>query len=173
MASVFGHTAIAIGVSGPFCKKIVSKKILALGIISSVLPDIDVLAYSKGISEGILAHRGLTHSPIFGLIWAITLIFLFHNKCLSRHKIIIAAYYFICIASHGIIDGLTNGGDGITYFLPFSTNRYFLPWEFIEVSPIGMSQFFSKWGLLVLKSEFLYLMLPSAILYFISRKWLC
>lgn len=173
MASVFGHAAVAIGFSGPFCKKLISKKVITLGILSSILPDIDVLAYNRGIVEGILAHRGLTHAPIFSLLWTLLLIALFHNRCIMKNKLLIAIYYFLCMASHGLIDGLTNGGEGISYFLPFSTSRFFLPWELIEVSPIGVSQFFSKWGFLVLKSEFIYLMLPSALIFFISRKCLC
>jgi inner membrane protein len=62
---------------------------------------------------------------------------------------------FLLIASHGILDGFTNGGLGVAYFAPFDNQRYFFPWQPIEVSPIGLS-FMSIDGLWTLASEVLW-----------------
>lgn len=169
MASIFGHTIVAVGITALHKRDFINKQVLSLGILSSVIPDIDVFAYNFGIYQGFLAHRGFTHSPIFALFWSVLLIFLFHFSVNKKHKLRLGFYYFICMLSHGLIDGFTTGGDGICYFLPFSSERASFPWKLIEVSPIGAAAFFSEWGLRVLKSEFLYLAIPSVILMGIGK----
>jgi inner membrane protein len=59
---------------------------------------------------------------------------------------------------------MTNGGLGIGFFIPFNYQRYFLPWKPIAVSPIGISGFFSNWGVKVLKNELMLLVIPSITL---------
>lgn len=164
MASIFGHTIVAVGISAMHKRDIINRQVMSLGILSSVIPDIDVLAYKFGIFQGVLAHRGLTHSPLFAVLWTIILVLLFHFSIDQKTKLRLGLYYFICIVSHGLIDGFTTGGDGICYFLPFSSARDSFPWKLIEVSPIGVAAFFSEWGLRVLKSEFFYLAIPSFLM---------
>lgn len=171
MASIFGHAVSIIGIKKLFPDKTIGKKVLLLGIVSSILPDIDVIGESFGITAfdnyGYLAHRGLTHSIMFGLFWAIVLLKIFHDR---KEKLVIlkGIFYFICTISHGVLDAMTTGGDGITFFLPFSFDRVFFPYRFIEVSPIGISAFFSTWGFEVLISEFKYIGVPSLLLYIIG-----
>jgi len=50
MASVFGHAIAAFGLGKIFTKKVMNRKVFTLGIISSMLPDLDVIAFSFGIS---------------------------------------------------------------------------------------------------------------------------
>jgi inner membrane protein len=59
---------------------------------------------------------------------------------------------------------MTTGGRGVAFFAPFCDERYFLPWRFIHVSPLGASNFFSTWGLRVIKNEFWYVGIPCLIL---------
>ena len=73
-------------------------------------------------------------------------------------------FFFLLSASHGILDAFTNGGLGIALLSPFESTRYFFPWTPIMVSPIGIKGFLSRWGLLVIKSEPLYIWLPSLLL---------
>jgi len=55
---------------------------------------------------------------------------------------------------------MTNGGLGIAFFWPFTDTRYFLPWQPIEVSPIGAARFLNQRGLEVLQSELIWVVLP-------------
>jgi inner membrane protein len=73
-------------------------------------------------------------------------------------------YLFLATASHGFLDAMTDGGLGVAFFSPFSNKRYFLPWTPIRVSPIGAGRFFSSRGLDVLRTEFLWIWLPAAVL---------
>ena len=59
---------------------------------------------------------------------------------------------------------MTNGGLGVAFFSPFDNDRYFLPWRPIRVSPIGITRFLSIRGIVVLKSEMLWIWLPSIFL---------
>ena len=58
---------------------------------------------------------------------------------------------------------MTNGGLGVAFFSPFDNRRYFLPWRPILVSPIGVTRFFSHRGLAVLKTEIIWIWLPSIL----------
>ena len=64
--------------------------------------------------------------------------------------------------SHGVLDAMTDGGLGVAFFSPFDTARYFFPWRPINVSPIGVGQFFNGQGAVVLASEAIYVWLPLA-----------
>ncbi|HMX44029.1 MAG TPA: metal-dependent hydrolase, partial [Elusimicrobiota bacterium] len=70
-------------------------------------------------------------------------------------------FFFLALASHGVADALTNGGLGIAFFAPFSNARYFFPFRPVAVSPIGLERFFSSRGGAVLRSEAIWLVLPS------------
>ena len=172
MASVFGHAISAIGIGKLFPKAEMTRKVYVLGVISSMLPDLDVIGFEFGLQwESMWSHRGFTHSFFFAGVWAMLLIFIYHRKKAKQVKYQLGSYYFVTTASHGLLDAMTNGGNGITFFAPFSAERYFLPWEVIQVSPLGISNFFSKWGVEVLKSEFIYIVLPSLLIGLIGH-WL-
>jgi len=48
-------------------------------------------------------------------------------------------FLLVCLASHGVLDAMTDGGKGIGFFIPFDNHRYFLPFRPIHVSPIGLN----------------------------------
>jgi hypothetical protein len=58
------------------------------------------------------------------------------------------------LASHALLDTLTNGGLGCALLWPFDLTRYFAPWNPIPVAPIGL-YFFSPYGLTVATVELL------------------
>lgn len=86
----------------------------------------------------------------------------------SRQWFFYFIFFFLLSASHGILDAFTNGGLGIALLSPFDSTRYFFPWTPIAVSPIGVKAFFSKWGLAVIKSELLWIWLPSFLMVLVS-----
>lgn len=174
MASVFGHAALA-GALGTALPKVLRRKgVIVLGILCSMMPDLDVLSFRFGIPySSFWGHRGMTHSILFGAVFGLLMMMLFHFRERWKDKVIVGFYYMVCTVSHGVLDGMTTGGRGIAYFSPFDDDRYFLPFRVIQVSPIGISRFFNEWGLQVLKSEFIWIGIPSiifAILIIMGRK---
>jgi inner membrane protein len=69
--------------------------------------------------------------------------------------------FFACGLSHDILDAMTNGGLGVAFFSPLSEQRFFLPWRPIEVSPLSLKRFLTQRGIEVIKSEFIWVIVPS------------
>ncbi|MFD1160844.1 metal-dependent hydrolase [Hwangdonia seohaensis] len=156
MASVFGHTAVGFTLS-----KLIDNKnnrlLLWLAIFSTIMPDFDVIGFKLGIPYAHpLGHRGFTHSIVFALVWALILMFAFGRK----NKLIWFLVIFLSTISHGILDAMTSGGEGVGFIIPFNNNRFFFSFRDIVVSPLGIKNFFSKWGAQVIFSEIKYVILP-------------
>ena len=115
--------------------------------------------------EHVLGHRGLTHSLFFAGIVGILVPRLAVPGLAfgSRAYGVLAVFFFVVTMSHGVLDAMTNGGLGIAFFAPFDSSRYFFPWRPLTVSPIGISSFFSPWGLSVLWSELLWIGIPVGL----------
>lgn len=140
--------------------------ILWLGAFCTILPDFDVAGMALGIQRGeTFSHRGITHSLAFAAATGLLLTALLRPK---GSKAACALYLFLCTASHGLLDSMTSGGQGIAFFAPFDNGRYFLPWRPILVSPIGVKRFLSERGLRVLASELVWIWIPAFALRFIT-----
>jgi len=134
----------------------------AAACVASVLPDIDALGFLAGIPYGHpLGHRGFTHSIVFALlVGALAALFW---RPLHTMPLVAFGVVFLATASHGVLDAMTTGGLGVAFFSPFSNRRSFFPWRGLVVSPIGVTPFFSSWGLRVLRSEAVWIWLPCAV----------
>ncbi len=166
MASIFSHAIAAVAIGKTFPKAVTTAKVLILGALCAMLPDADVIAFSFGIPyEHALGHRGFTHSILFAVVLAFVLGHVFFKELrLGTSKWwLLVLFLFLSTVSHGLLDAMTTGGRGVGFFIPFDNARYFLPWRPIKVSPIGVSRFFSEWGMEVIKSEIVYVVLPCFI----------
>ena len=173
MPTVITHSVAAIAAGKAFGPKEVPKRFWLLSIFCSVLPDADVIAFSFGIPYGhFFGHRGFFHSPFFALLLSLLIVSVFFRteKTFSRRWWFYLVYFSLLSASHGILDAFTNGGLGIALLSPFDETRYFFPWRPILVSPIGITMFLSKWGLMTLRSELAWIWLPSLII--VISSWL-
>lgn len=131
-----------------------------------MLPDLDVLGFAVGVSYGdFLGHRGFSHSLVFAALLSFVVVqTAFRSNLYATLRTRLYLVFFLVTASHGILDGLTNGGLGIAYFAPFDNTRYFLPWQPVQVSPIGgLEKFLQSGGLAVLTSEFKWIILPGLV----------
>jgi len=123
----------------------------------SMLPDADVIGFSLGVRyEDPWGHRGATHSFAFAVIVGLAagLIARRFRYPALRTGLFAAAV----LATHPLLDTLTDGGLGCALFWPFDLTRYFSPWRPIQVAPIGLA-FLSSYGAIVAMSE-LVLFLP-------------
>ena len=163
MATFLTHPLIPLAMAAGLGRVPVTKRLLAAGMIASILPDVDVLAFYFHIGYGHpFGHRGFTHSIFFaGLIG---LLGLASARAFGATRVVAFLFLFVSTASHGLLDALTNGGLGIAFFAPFDNTRYFLPWQVIEVSPITASRFLSARGWAVIQSELRWVWLPAVTL---------
>lgn len=127
-----------------------------------MLPDLDVLSFRFDIPYAApFGHRGFTHSLFFAV--ATGAAFSLFAKQLHARALTTFLFVAFATASHGVLDAMTTGGSGIAFFWPFADERYFLPWQFIRVSPIGLENFLTYRGWIALKSELLTIWLPCAL----------
>lgn len=123
----------------------------------SMLPDADVIGFSLGVRyEDPWGHRGATHSFAFAVIVAIAAGLIL--RWFKRPALRTALFAAVVVATHPLLDTMTDGGLGCALFWPFDLTRYFAPWRPIQVAPIGLA-FLSPYGAIVALSEIL-LFLP-------------
>ena len=160
MASIFGHSAVGYTLTKLMDNKNL-KWLLLAAIISTILPDFDVISFKLGIPYiHPLGHRGFTHSILFALLWALLLM----STLGRQNKTLWFLVIFLSTVSHGILDAMTTGGRGVGFFIPFNNDRFFFPFQVIRVSPLGFKKFFSEWRMQVIFSEIKYVLLPCLLI---------
>lgn len=170
MASLITHAFVgaALGQGGEAARR-KDWRFWCFLVFGSMLPDIDSLGFFLGVPYGSFwGHRGFTHSLLFAMIVAVVgVLWMEGGRFRSQWKL--GILFFLAIASHCLLDAMTNGGLGVAFFSPFDTHRYFLPWRPILVSPIGTARFFSARGMRILANEALWVWLPTLVVAILSR----
>jgi len=175
MASIFTHAFVAYGATTIINQHPLWRRCLFFAIALSILPDADVIGFLIGVPYGDpWGHRGATHSIVFSIgVAALTTALFFRAYFNDKAKLFsVFVVLFLSAISHGILDALTNGGLGIGFFWPFDNTRYFFPYHPVQVSPIGIREFFSEYGLKVLLSEFIFIILPATALIIVNKLFL-
>jgi inner membrane protein len=141
----------------------------------SLLPDADVVGFALGVNYGDpWGHRGATHSFTFSIVVGLAVGLAarwFRRPALrlagarSGQAGRTALLAGLVLASHAILDTMTDGGLGCALLWPFDLTRYFAPWRPIPVAPIGLA-FFSPYGGIIALTE---LVLFSPLLLFALR----
>jgi len=173
VASIISHAAAGAALSIAFAPDSAPGRFWPVAIASAVLPDADSLLYYFKVSyHPALGHRGFFHSPFLGLIISFLLMILFFRDeaLFSGRWFCFFFVLFLAWASHGFLDALTNGGHGVAFLSPFSSERYFFPWTPIQVSPMRISSFYTSRGWSVLKNELVWIWLPGGMLALLSRR---
>jgi inner membrane protein len=117
----------------------------------SLFPDIDVVGFLRGVPYGASwGHRGATHSLAFALAGGV-LVGL-GARWFKRPVLRTMVVATLVLASHGLLDTMTDGGLGAALLWPFSLSRFFAPWRPIPVAPIG-PDFFTPDGAIVALTE--------------------
>jgi inner membrane protein len=161
--TIFSHPAVPLAIGLALGSKIIPTRLLVAGVVASIVPDLDVIAFRLGIPYASdFGHRGFTHSLTFAMVAALFAVPVARFFRASPLKTFL--FLAIAMASHGILDAFTNGGLGVAFLWPWSGERFFAPHDYhhIEVSPIG-ARFFSARGLAVITSELKWVWLPAAM----------
>ena len=162
MPTILSHVAVPLVLASALGNRVVPPRLLLVGAVACVLPDLDVLAFQFHIAYShVLGHRGFTHSLGFAL--ALALLASALAPYLRSTRLVSFVFVGLSTISHGLLDMLTNGGLGIALWWPWSSERLFFPWQVIEVSPLSLSRVFSARGLAVIQSELLWIWLPALL----------
>ena len=161
MASLITHPLVPVVLAAAAGSKHVPWRLLLAGIVLSVLPDLDVIAFRLGVPYADpFGHRGFTHSIVAAVVVAAAVAPF--ARYLQARATATFVFLFLAMASHGVLDACTRRGLGVAFFWPFSDDRHFFPFRPVEASPISVSRFFEERAGDVLQSELLWLWLPLA-----------
>jgi inner membrane protein len=161
MASLITHPLVPVVLAAAAGSKHVPWRLLLVGIVLSLLPDLDVIAFRLGVPYADpFGHRGFTHSLVAALVVAASLAPF--ARFLQARAAATFAFLFLAMASHGVLDACTRQGLGVAFFWPFSDTRHFFAFRPVEASPVSVSRFFEQRAGDVLESELLWLWLPLA-----------
>lgn len=109
---------------------------LAAGALCA-LPDADVLWWGLTTYGAPWGHRGMTHSLAAAAVIGTAAAFALRRRLSFRGGTPgLALFLSLVVASHGLLDALTDGGRGVAFFSPFDTTRHFFPVTPIPVAPI-------------------------------------
>jgi inner membrane protein len=162
MPTVFAHAAVPLALGLGLGRAAIPPGLLVAGVVAAALPDLDVVTFHFGIPYSAdLGHRGFSHSLAFAALVGLA--------GAAVHRALGAAFaraflfLFAATASHGLLDVFTDGGLGVAFLWPWSSERYWAPdaLRVIEVSPISVRRFLSARGLAVLGSELRWIWLPA------------
>jgi inner membrane protein len=162
MPTFVGHSLVGLSVCAPLQRTPLGKVMsfpgwLALLVIVSLLPDLDVLMLRWLPYSHPLSHRGLGHSLLFALAAAFC-ITMFCNLTGILHGtlftfILVWLLVALVMGMHGLLDALTDGGLGIGLFIPLTLRRYFFPITPIPVALLEPATMFSPYMLHVYAVE--------------------
>lgn len=174
MPTILSHPAVPLALGLGLGPRMVSRRLLFVGIVASILPDLDVLSFRLNIAYShAMAHRGFSHSLFFAA--ALALAALAATHWLQSGRRIAFVFIFIAAASHGVLDMFTNGGMGVALWWPWSEQRVFASWQVIEVSPLSLRRIFGVRGAEVFWSEFLWIWVPAAVagaILYLAHRWI-
>jgi len=163
MPSLFGHAIVGVTAAWLPPQTQHRKRLLAITLFCSILPDIDVATFVLGVPyESFFGHRGFSHSISFSALVG----FLAGSAYLKKFKFKSIQdwswvfYFFLVALSHPLLDAMTSGGHGVAIFSPFNLHRYFYFYRPIFVSPLSFSEFFTNTSIRILFSEATFILLP-------------
>ena len=173
MPTVMAHAVAGTGLAYIMNRDRKSWIFFFAAIFCSILPDLDMVAFSFGIPyHHPLGHRGFSHSIALALGVGLVLALLWRLEGPSlKKRFRYGLTFFLVTLLHGVLDAMTTGGLGIGFLIPLNEGRYFLPWRVIKVSPFGVKAFLSDRGIAVLKSEFRLVWVPTLVLVSLTFLW--
>jgi inner membrane protein len=158
MATDYTHAVVGLGLARLYANKPMPWAYWGLAFVLPVLPDLDV--FSTAAYGTWLGHRGFTHSLLFALSLGVVVAGLTF-RYFRANWWSLAALFFLMIASHGLLDAATSGGENVPLFWPLA-GRYG-NWGLIPVSDIALDLPDPRYSHAI-RAELLRIWLPMALL---------
>ena len=160
MPTILTHAVVPLAIAVAAGPARIPPRLAVAGAVLAMLPDADVIGFGFGVDYAdTWGHRGATHAIALAVLVTGALAMVWREA----RKPLAFAFLAFAMASHGLLDSLTDGGLGIALWWPFDNARLFAPVTPIRVSPIGAG-FSSTRGLETLWSEMRWVWLPCLAL---------
>jgi inner membrane protein len=169
------HIALGAIIGEATLSKQIGKRALLLGALAQSIPDVDVVASLwLPLTKNLLAHRGFTHSFLFGILAALLIAFVLRRFNWSKRISFTSLFLFLCaqIWLHDLLDTCNAYGTGLLE--PFSSERFSFHLLFVGDPFFSLSIIVAFIALLMLKSthparkKWLFAGLIPAAVYFVA-----
>jgi len=168
MPTVMTHAVVGLGVGAVLARpRTMPRRFWVLSAGLAMLPDIDVVTFWFGVPHPSLwSHRGFSHSLCAAFLIAALAAIAGRRWPMPWWRLTLT--FGLVMASHGLLDALTDGGNGIALLAPFDPTRYFFAWRPLEITPIGLG-FFSARGWRTFETELGRVWLPTIAIVALGR----
>ena len=138
------HALLPLAAAAAFVKRPVPTALLIVAAFAAAAPDLDGLVSHiwRLPPSSIYVHRGAAHS-LFVALAAGLLATAFHKR-LNVRPLTAGVVVAAAMASHGLLDMMTDSGRPVAYLWPLSSVRLFADWRPIHAGPVHMAHFFSQ-----------------------------
>lgn len=162
------HALLPIAAAVAFARRPIPWPLVMAAAVAAAAPDVDgVFRHIWHVPKNsIYSHRGAAHSLFVALVAGLAAT-PFHKRLGVRPLtagVVIAA----AMASHGLLDMLTDAGRPVAYLWPISSVRLFADWRPIHSSPVHVAHLFSE-GFTRLLSDLGQLIIPMFAAAFLVR----
>jgi inner membrane protein len=156
--AMLGHLAIGVAAGRTYSDRADSRLRLGatmlLGVVLAALPDLDLIGpYFLGVPYfSVWGHRGFAHS-----LFAAIVVGMLVGLISARYDLpALRTGLFACavVASHGLVDTLTNTPNGCALLWPLSDARFIAPIRPVLRAPLGLA-YFGEVGMRALLREVL------------------
>lgn len=134
MASSWTHAVTAVAIAATIVPTSVPRRVWVVVALCTVLPDVDAIGrpFGRGDVAWLGGHRALTHSLLFAAtLSALVNVTVLRLSSGVQARLLLWLALTLAIASHGVLDSLTNYGEGIQFLAPFTGARYWSPWRLL------------------------------------------
>lgn len=162
------HALLPLAGALAFAKRPVPWKLVITAAFAAAAPDLDGASthFWHIAPTSIFSHRGAAHS-LFVALAAGLLAAAFHKR-LDVRPLTAGVVVAAAMASHGLLDMMTDAGRPVAYLWPLSSARLFADWRPIHSGPVHMAHLFGQ-ALARLQSELWQLIIPMFAIALIVR----
>ena len=138
------HALLPLAVAVAVAKRPVPWTLLVVTMFAAAAPDVDgIFKHLVHLpSNSIYGHRGAAHS-LFVALAAGCVAALFHKK-LGVRPLTAGVLVGAAMASHGLLDMMTDSGLPVAYLWPVSSARLSADWRWIHSIPVHMHNLVSS-----------------------------
>ena len=153
------HALVPIAVALAVSQRPVPWRLVAVAAFAAALPDVDWVAHHffRVPDSSIYSHRGATHSLFVALAAGVVAACL--HKRLNIGALTAGVVVAASMASHGLLDMMTDTGRGVAYLWPLSSARLFADWRPLHGGSVHMAHLLPQ-TIARLRSELWQLILP-------------
>jgi inner membrane protein len=130
------HALLPLAVAAAVVRRRVPWRLIVVASLAAAAPDIDgAFKHFFGVPpHSIYSHRGATHSVFAAIV--IGLIAAAFHRWLRVPALTAGAAVGGAAASHGLLDMMTDGGQGVAYLWPIRSFRLFADWRPIHSTAV-------------------------------------